>query len=164
MSESVEQNGQPEQVHDLADAAVVRELFAMAGTEILFRVVQVARHVMTADKARDMDDALARHLARALMGENPQFRSVPGWSGMPCAVSLAAVDPKMFAAIKDAEEHADMGNPRFVMVAATSVFTRKVCDLIRTEVQKPQASQQTVQAAVQDLADRFSLAALPAKT
>ena len=152
-----------ETVHDLCDPVVVRELFSMAGTEILFRVVQVARQVMKADKARDMDDALARHLARALMGENPQFRSVPGWSGMPCALSIAAVEPEMFARIKDAEEHADLSNPRFVMVAATSAFTRKVCELISTEVQKPTATQQSVQAAIDDLAGRFALAALPAK-
>ena len=150
-------------IHDLADPAVVRELFSMAGTEIVFRVAQVARQVMKADKARDMDDALARHLARALMGENPQFRAVSDWSGMPCALSLAAVEPEMFAKIKDAEEHADMSNPRFVMVAATSAFTRKVCELIFREVQKQGATQSSVQAAVNDLAERFDLAALPAK-
>lgn len=162
MSDFLQQEQGP--VHDLADPAVVRELFSMAGTEITFRVAQVARQVMKADKARDMDDALARHLARALMGENPQFRAVPGWSGMPCALSLAAVEPEMFARIKDAEEHADMSNPRFVMVAATSAFTRKVCDLIFQEVQRPGATQSSVQSAVNNLAGRFALAALPART
>ena len=161
MSEVPQQEQGP--VHDLADPGVVRELFSMASTEIMFRVAQVARQVMKGDKARDMDDALARHLARALMGENPQFRAVPGWSGMPCALSLASVEPKMFAKIKDAEEHADMSNPRFVMVAATSAFTREVCDLSRQEVQKQGATQASVQAAVNGLAERFALAALPAK-
>lgn len=150
----------PKVVHDLAEPAVVRELFAMAASEVLYRLVQVSRKVMTAEKARDMDDALARHLARALMGENPEFKGVDGWSGMPCAIALSCVEPKRFAALKEAEGSADIANPRVMMVLGATAFYRAVYDAITEAVSREGATQETVQRAMSCVVDAYALAAM----
>ena len=110
----------------MADARVVRELFELAADEVLFRLVSVSSGKMTAERARDMDDALAKHLARALMGENPQFAPAPGWSGELCARSLATVDPALFAEVFAGEAGRAPDNPRVLMVQAASVFYRAI--------------------------------------
>lgn len=152
-----------QKVNNLADPAVVRELFAMAADEVLYRVSLVARKKMAPDKARDMDDALARHLARALMGENPQFQAVPDWSGMPCARSLSAVDQAVFDSLLTAEKSADMKNPRLVMVLAMTAFVRALYQALEDAVQAADVSEETVRVAMRAQADRYALAAMPAK-
>ena len=147
-------------VHDLADPKVVRELFSMAASEVLYRLVQVSRKVMEADKARDMDDALARHLARALMGENPEFKCVDGWSGMPCAIALSTVEPKRFAALKEAEGGVDIANPRVMMVLGATAFYRAVYDAITEAVQQAGATQASVNRAMSAVVDAYALAAM----
>lgn len=147
-------------VHDLADPKVVRELFSMAADEVLYRLVQVSRKVMEADKARDMDDALARHLARALMGENPEFKGVDGWSGMPCAIALSCVEPKRFAALKDAEASVDMANPRVMMVLGATAFYRAVYEAITGAVQQEGATEAGVRRAMSAVVDAYALAAM----
>ncbi len=147
-------------VLELSDAKVVGDLFAMAGREILYRLVQVSRRVMTAEKARDMDDALARHLARALMGENPEFKSCPGWSGMPCAKSLAGVDHELYDRIKGGESQADTSNPRVVMVLAATAFYHAVYDAIAQEMRREGVTQESVEAAVDRVVQKYALAAM----
>ena len=110
---------------NLSDPHVVRGLFELAAQEVLFRLIAVSGGRMKADQARDMDEALAKHLARALMGENPQFRAVPGWSGIACARSLAAADRAFYETYFPAGTP-EPDNPRALMVQATTVFYRAV--------------------------------------
>ena len=105
---------------NLSDPHVVRGLFELAAQEVLFRLIAVSGGRMKADQARDMDEALAKHLARALMGENPQFRAVPGWSGIACARSLAAADRAFYETYFPAGTP-EPDNPRALMVQATTV-------------------------------------------
>ena len=146
----------------LADPAVVRELFDLAAQEIMFRLVKVSAGGMTSERARDMDDALARHLARALMGENPEFLHVVGWHGAPCAKALAEVDPAFYDTVWAGEAADNHDNPLERMVRATTVFYRAVYEAIKTSVVKPDATQQSVRAAVSEVVDKYALAAMPA--
>lgn len=149
-------------VHDLGDVTVVRDLLRMAGQEVLYRVVQVSRRIMQADKARDMDDALARHIARALMGENPEFKGVAGWNGMPCAQAFAAVNPELFAEVKSGEQTVDTTNPRVLMVLAATAFYKDLYRTIEKSVEKEGATPETVKAEIDSVADRYALAVVPA--
>ena len=145
----------------MADPKVVRELFEMAAEEVLFRLVSVSSGKMTADRARDMDDALAKHLARALMGENPEFAPARGWSGWPCARSLAVVDEHSFSQLFGAD-NAQLDNPRVLMVQAATVFYRAIYSVIRQEIVLEGATQQSVRKAMAQVVDKYALAAMPA--
>ncbi len=145
----------------LDDARVVRQLFEMAAEEVLYRLVAVAGGRMSADRARDMDDALAKHLARALMGENPEFAPAAGWSGLPCARSLAAADRAFYDEVL-AGVPGEPDNPRVLMVQATTVFYRAVYAAIRREFDRESVSPESVRAAMAEVVDRYALAAMPA--
>lgn len=145
---------------NLSDPHVVRGLFELAAQEVLFRLIAVSGGRMKADQARDMGEALAKHLARALMGENPQFRAVPGWSGIACARSLAAADRAFYETYFPAGTP-EPDNPRALMVQATTVFYRAVYAAIRTEIVKDGATQESVRAAMAQVVERYALAAMP---
>lgn len=148
------------QTGSLADPILVRQLFALAGDEILYRLVKVASHAFGADQAKAMDDALARHLARALMGENPQFTPAAKWSGEPCAKSLAHCAGSFYEKVKAEEKNPDEGNPRVVMVLAVTAFERNLYAAIEAEFQKSDVSEASVRAAVSSVVDRYALAAM----
>ncbi|MCF0254656.1 MAG: hypothetical protein HUK26_10025 [Duodenibacillus sp.] len=160
--------------HDLADPAVVRELFAMAGMEMTFRLGRVAARKMTADQAADMDGALARHLARALMGENPEFAPAEGFSGEPCARSLASVHPALYKELCRAAACAraraegkpepvigapEPENPRERMVIAVRAFMQDVHAALRCAFAAGGATRESAEAAVAEVAGRYALAA-----
>lgn len=144
----------------LSDPALVRKLFALAGDEILYRLVKVATHALESDQAKAMDDALARHLARAFMGENPQFTAAQNWSGLPCAQSIAHCAGSLYEEVKKAEKNCDENNPRVVMVLAITAFERAVYKAIQEEFQKKAVSQNSVKEAISRVVDLYSLAAI----
>ena len=94
------------------------------------------------------------------MGENPQFRAVPGWSGIACARSLAAADRAFYETYFPAGTP-EPDNPRALMVQATTVFYRAVYAAIRTEIVKDGATQESVRAAMAQVVERYALAAMP---
>lgn len=154
---SKEQTAKP----SMADPKVVRGLFEMAAEEVLFRLASVSSGKMTADRAGDMDDALAKHLARALMGENPEFAPAHNWSGWPCARSLASVDEEFFSQLFGADL-SEPDNPRILMVQAATVFYRAIYRVIRREIVLEGATQQSVRRAMAQVVDKYALAAMPA--
>lgn len=144
----------------LSDSVLVRKLFALAGDEILYRLVKVATHTLKADQAKAMDDALARHLARALMGENPQFSAAENWSGLPCAQSLAHCAGSFYDEVRKAEKQCDENNPRVVMVLAVTAFERALYQAIEEQFRKEDVSEKSVREAVSRVVDLYALAAI----
>ena len=145
----------------MADAHVVHELFDLAAQEVLYRLIAVSTGKMKSDRARDMDDALAKHLARALMGENPEFEPASGFSGLPCAHALLSVDRNLYDDLwkNDPEQNPD--NPRILMVRCTTVFYRSVYRAIREAMDQEGVTQETVKTAIARVVDRWALAATP---
>lgn len=149
--------------HDLADPSVVRDLFEMAAQEVLFRLVSVSTGKMTHERAHDMDEALAKHLARALMGENPDFVPVAGWHGLPCAQSLEAVDRQLYASLWPEGKPEDLANPRVRMVRATTTFYRALYKSISAQMRRDDVTREAVLEAMREVTDRYALAALPVR-
>lgn len=145
----------------MADAHVVHELFDLAAQEVLYRLIAVSTGKMTSDRARDMDDALAKHLARALMGENPEFEAAGGFSGLPCAQALVSVDRDLYDDLWKNEPQQNPDNPRILMVRCTTVFYRSIYCAIRQAMTQENVTQETVKAAVACIVDRWALAATP---
>lgn len=152
------------ELHDLTDPAIVRELFQMAADEVLYRLQRVASHAMKSEQAKAMDDAMARHLARALMGENPQFRGDPAWNGMPCAQALKAVAGSYYDEVLASESNPDETNPREVMVLSLSAFHQAVYVAIEDAAARADCTAQTLKDAVGEVAQRYALAAMPAQS
>ncbi len=148
----------------LSDAGVVHELFELAGEEVLFRLIAVSSGKIKSDRAQEMDLALAKHLARALMGENPEFTPVPGFSGLPCAQALTMVEPQRYAELWKSEPDQNPDNPRVVMVRATTTFYQAVYAAIREEIVKDDVTQDSVKAAIARVVDRWALAATPSQS
>ena len=70
----------PEQGEEKVEAVVLDEnvleqLLVGCIWDVLRRMHRVATKAITPDQATEEDDAIARHLARTLMGENPGFTS-----------------------------------------------------------------------------------------
>lgn len=145
----------------MTDARVVHELFDLAAQEVLYRLIAVSMGKMKSDRARDMDDALAKHLARALMGENPEFAPAPGFSGLPCAKALQALEPEMYADLWKAEADQNPDNPRILMVRCTTVFYRAVYNAIREAAYREGVTQESIKASIGKVVDRWALAATP---
>lgn len=145
----------------MRQADVVHELFDLAAQEVLYRLIAVSSGKMKSDRARDMDDALAKHLARALMGENPEFEPAVGFSGLPCAEALKAVEPELYETLWKDDPDQNPDNPRILMVRCTTVFYRAVYQAISREMAKDNVTQDSVRAAIQAVVDRWALAATP---
>lgn len=143
----------------LARLEVVRELFASAADEVLWRLHEVSARRLPGDRARLMDEALAKHLARALMGENPNFAPAPGFSGLTCARSLAQVDAALMAGLFENAPADD--NPRVLMVRAVTVFFHAVYREIAREMKRDDVTEDSVRQALARLAGRWALAAVP---
>ncbi len=144
--------------HNIGDPGLVCELFEMAADEILYWVAKIVSNGMHANCAREMDEALAKRLARALMGENSDFAPAVGWSGIKCAESLREV----FDRIWGKEPEADPANPRILMVRAAMTYIEALYVIIKSEINKEGTTRESVRQVLLKTAGVWALAAVPA--
>ena len=90
---------------------------------------RVATKAITPDQATEEDDAIARHLARTLMGENPGFTSALPLVG-PALVEELRKLPDY--AEDELPEEIDSANPRAAMVYVCRTFLHGIYDMVRT--------------------------------
>lgn len=102
---------------------VLEQLLTGCYWDILKRMRQVALKELTVDQAADLDDAIARHLARTLMGENLHFRMRLPYQAMPLVDMVRAKEPKLFA--PDALAGVDQANPRAMMIYLCREFVKE---------------------------------------
>lgn len=123
----------PEQVEEKVEAVVLDEtvleqLLVGCIWDVLRRMHRVATKAITPDQATEEDDAIARHLARTLMGENPGFTSALPLVG-PALVEELRKLPDY--AEDELPEEIDSANPRAVMVYVPT-FLHGIYDMVRT--------------------------------
>ena len=116
----------PEQGEEKVEAVVLDEnvleqLLVGCIWDVLRRMHRVATKAITPDQATEEDDAIARHLARTLRGENPGFTS-----------ALPLVGPALVEELDELPEEIDSANPRAVMVYVCRTFLHGIYDMVRT--------------------------------
>lgn len=72
----------------LGDQAVVDGLVRALAGEVMGRVVQAFNGELTKDEAVRRDQEACHQLARTLIGENPDYTPIPGWSDHGLAESI----------------------------------------------------------------------------
>ncbi len=111
------------------DEAVLEQLLVGCIWDVLRRMHRVANKAITPDQATEEDDAIARHLARTLMGENPGFTSALPLVGPALVEDLRRLPD--YGEDKLPEE-IDAANPRAVMVYVCRTFLHGIYDMVRT--------------------------------
>lgn len=111
------------------DEAVLEQLLVGCIWDVLRRMHRVSNKAITPDQATEEDDAIARHLARTLMGENPGFTSALPLIGPALVDDLRRLPD--YSEEKLPEE-IDAANPRAVMVYICRTFLHGIYDMVRT--------------------------------
>ncbi len=101
---------------------VLEQLLLGCYWDIVRRMREVSLGKMTADEASEADDALARHLARSLMGENPGFVMKIPFMGETLIEIVKGHCPEQFT--DDALAGIETANPRAMMVYVCRLFVR----------------------------------------
>ncbi len=104
------------------DQGVLEQLLVGCYWDILKRMHRVGLKELTADEAADLDDALARYLARTLMAENPAFIMKIPFTGRDLIDLVKAYLPKDFEG--DALAGIDQDNPRAMMTYVCRLFVK----------------------------------------
>ncbi len=126
--EKIEEQAEEKAEAVVLDESVLEQLLVGCIWDVLRRMHRVASKALTPDQATEEDDAIARHLARTLMGENPGF-----------TVSLPLVGPSLVDELRKLPEYADDklpeeidgANPRAVMVYVCRTFLHGIYDMVR---------------------------------
>ena len=119
----------PEQGEEKVEAVVLDEnvleqLLVGCIWDVLRRMHRVATKAITPDQATEEDDAIARHLARTLMGENPGFTS-----------ALPLVGPALVEELRKLPDYVEDELPEevdSVMVYVCRTFLHCIYDMVRT--------------------------------
>lgn len=102
---------------------VLEQLLVGCYWDILKRMREVAIKELTADQAADLDDALARHLARTLMNENPHLAMRLPYHGLALIEMFKASEPERFT--QDALTGVEQSNPCAMMIFIGREFVRE---------------------------------------
>lgn len=130
MSDDVRQTDTPEAAEPVTlDEAVLEQLLTGCIWDVLRRMHRVAMKELTPDQATEEDDAVARHLARTLMGENPGFTMAIPLCGPALVDKLRATVPDY--ADDRLPEDIDRANPRAVAVYVCRDFLHAIYDMVR---------------------------------
>ena len=113
----------PEQGEEKVEAVVLDEnvleqLLVGCIWDVLRRMHRVATKAITPDQATEEDDAIARHLARTLMGENPGFTS-----------ALPLVGPALVEELRKLPDYVEDELPEEV---DSRTFLHGIYDMVRT--------------------------------
>ena len=119
--------------------------------DILKRMRQVSMGEMTSEHATEYDDAMARHLARSLMGENDGFEMRIPYVGTALAEMLQTEHAAYYG--RDAlPKEIDRDNPRSVLVFVCRDFVRSVYTMLQEVGRREDLTAKVLEAEVVTLA------------
>lgn len=118
------------------DEPTLEQLLIGCIWDVLRRMRRVSMHELTPDQATEEDDAVARHLARTLMGENPGFTMALPMCGPTLIDHLRATVPAYAA--EQLPDDIDRANPRAVAVYVCRDFLRAIYNMVRDLSQHPE--------------------------
>ena len=119
--------------------------------DILKRMRQVSMGEMTSEHATEYDDAMARHLARSLMGENDGFEMRIPYVGTALVEMLQTEHAAYYG--RDAlPKEIDRDNPRSVLVFVCRDFVRSVYTMLQEVGRREDLTAKVLEAEVVTLA------------
>lgn len=118
------------------DEPTLEQLLIGCIWDVLRRMRRVSMHELTPDQATEEDDAVARHLARTLMGENPGFTMALPMCGPTLIDHLRVTVPAY--ADEQLPDDIDRANPRAVAVYVCRDFLRAIYNMVRDLSQHPE--------------------------
>ncbi len=128
------------------DEATLEQLLIGCIWDVLRRMRRVSVHELTPDQATEEDDAVARHLARTLMGENPGFTMALPLCGPALIDHLRATVPAY--ADDQLPEDIDHANPRAVAVFICRDFLHAIYNMVRDLGKQPDMTRAMLDQAV----------------